>query len=149
MLRKKMGGFTLIELMVVIVIIGVLASLAIPRFTEASMKAKVQDAPKVLASYETSYLAATAEVGTVTSDGELMFKIPSANWYAYTWIGTEFSGVSASGAKGVNLTLTSQYNKTENGFQRSSALGQNADTKLTNYVSNFVNAAQVRATATN
>ena len=63
MLRMNRQGFTLIELMVVIVIIGVLASLAIPRFTEASAKAKAAEAPRVLSSYETAFLAAAAEVG--------------------------------------------------------------------------------------
>ena len=63
MLRINKQGFTLIELMVVIVIIGVLASLAIPRFTEASSKAKAAEAPRVLSSYETAFLAAAAEVG--------------------------------------------------------------------------------------
>ena len=39
-LKVKIGGFTLIELMLVIVIIGVLSMLSIPRFIESSKKAK-------------------------------------------------------------------------------------------------------------
>ena len=37
-------GFTLIELMIVVVIIGVLSSLAIPRFSQATRKAKYSQA---------------------------------------------------------------------------------------------------------
>jgi prepilin-type N-terminal cleavage/methylation domain-containing protein len=50
-------GFTLIELMVVIVIIGVLAALAIPKFTDASAKAKFAEIPTVMSSYDHAQLA--------------------------------------------------------------------------------------------
>ena len=43
-LSERHGGFTLIELMIVVLIIGVLATLAIPRFMEAARRAKYTQA---------------------------------------------------------------------------------------------------------
>ena len=45
---RNRKGFTLIELMIVVVIIGILAALAIPRFMQTSGKAKKSEAKTVL-----------------------------------------------------------------------------------------------------
>jgi len=116
MLRINKQGFTLIELMVVIVIIGVLASLAIPRFTEASVKAKVAEAPRVIASFESAFLAAVAE-GATLAEGmdDLIFESPNetpagatgagSKWFAYE------GEVSYSDADGYDGTYTATARK--------------------------------------
>ncbi len=47
-LQRNQKGFTLIELMIVVVIIGILAALAIPRFMKATTKSKQSEAQQVL-----------------------------------------------------------------------------------------------------
>jgi prepilin-type N-terminal cleavage/methylation domain-containing protein len=113
----KKQGFTLIELMVVIEIIGVLASLASPRFTEASSKAKIAEAPRVLASYESGYLAALAETADATTltSGDLIFEVPTdSRWFTYSVksAGADECEGKANGAIGkfaASGTLTTKY----------------------------------------
>jgi prepilin-type N-terminal cleavage/methylation domain-containing protein len=46
--HNRQKGFTLIELMIVVVIIGILAALAIPRFMAATTKSKQSEAKGIL-----------------------------------------------------------------------------------------------------
>jgi prepilin-type N-terminal cleavage/methylation domain-containing protein len=87
---RNTKGFTLIELMVVILIIGILAALAIPKFTSAAEKAKISEAPTVLASYENAQIASISETGALGALTGIIYEQPGpagngiTKWFTYT-----------------------------------------------------------------
>ena len=66
-LIKRRGGFTLIELMIVVAIIGILAAIAIPNFLKFQLKAKTSEGKTNLAAIRTAEESVFAEFGTYVS----------------------------------------------------------------------------------
>lgn len=74
---KKSKGFTLVELMVVIVIIGILAALAIPRFLGATNKSKATEFKPILKQIYTLQEAYRQEHDSYGKLTDIAFDQPS------------------------------------------------------------------------
>ncbi len=91
-MKQTQKGFTLIELMIVVAIIGILAAIAIPQYNDYTAKAQASEAFSLLDGLKSPITAAYSE------DGQ--WAIPSGSVTAGKYV----SGIAASGT-----TLTATY----------------------------------------
>lgn len=114
MKKNMQGGFTLIELMIVVATIAILAAIALPAYSDYTKKAKVSEV--ILAASSARTAVAEYAAGNNT--------LPPAEWVPETqsskyvtsvsWDGSKITAVSkVPGATG-NITLTSSFNNTNN-----------------------------------
>ena len=119
-MRSKNGGFTLIELMIVVAIIGILAAVALPAYRDYTMRAKVSELLLAASSVRTSITEQSQQNGAVGATG---IAAPGAGGKVSSAAITTASGVitingRTSADEGIGtaavVTLTPTWNATAN-----------------------------------
>jgi type IV pilus assembly protein PilA len=94
MMKKTQQGFTLIELMIVVAIIGILAAIAIPAYQDYTCRAKIAEAVNAAAPAKTAvseyYISQNQLPGTTanwTTDIDSKY-VQSVNWVGGNATGT-------------------------------------------------------------
>lgn len=87
-LRKEKLGFTLLELIIVIIVVGILASLAIPRYIRLTEKGRVGEAKTILSSIRSAQIRYAAQYATYTNViANLDINLPAAKYFSYAALG--------------------------------------------------------------
>jgi len=123
MKQSVQKGFTLIELMIVVAIIGILAALAIPAYSDYTIKAKVSEAASLTGAMKAAVEIYYSENGTLPDITDTT-DFPSADPYEDLGVASNFTGQYASSIK---LDSAAVITVTIHGFPASST-GLNSET---------------------
>lgn len=102
----KPNGFTLVELLIVVVILGILYSVALPAYTEHMQRSRRADVQHVMLQYGASLERIYSRNGGYPDLGE--FSVPATPFYTFTYTPSNpISGVS-TGTKFTHRAYTLQ-----------------------------------------
>ena len=84
-LRKKSQGFTLLELIIVIIVIGILASIALPRYIRIAEKGRAGEAKNMLSAIRSAQMRYAAQYATYAAAvASLDINLPAAKYFTIT-----------------------------------------------------------------
>lgn len=116
-MRRGQKGFTLIELMIVVAIIGILAAIAIPQFASYRRRAQDSAAKSALKNLATAQENYYAEYDTYASNGS------RATLVTMGWTVEPAVTVAISGASTSAWSATAKHTSSPNTFTYDSAAG--------------------------
>jgi type IV pilus assembly protein PilA len=115
MLKQVQKGFTLIELMIVVAIIGILAAIAIPAYQDYTIRAQVTEGLNLASSVKTAVAETYANTGVWPAD------LIAAGVVDAAGAATPPTGKYVSGITVANGTVQITYSN-QNGYQANKAI---------------------------